>query len=253
MFITEEALGIRDYFFQKRRRFFGHIYTVFKSNGQTDVSILKSLMNFSFDKKYILKIQYIMKKRGKNDLVYMKNSNIRGCSEGRSKEKRCSYKEMSGEVEEIKVIIHASMELQFKRGKRAGRASLLSLQNFFEQFSSQVISLSCFQVDPVVPESDIPNSHTNAPNIPIKLKSFVELTMDIASASPRRYFFEVRIQQVFIQWLSFGKFLTQTITIVKMKCYYCFLDSTLLSSVVPLVLLLSSVLMKMILNCQRNL
>lgn len=73
-----------------------------------------------------------MKKRVKNDLVYMKNSNIRGCSEGRSKEKRCSYKEMSGEVEEIKVIIHASMELQFKRGKRAGRASLLSLQNFFE-------------------------------------------------------------------------------------------------------------------------
>ncbi|XP_065854147.1 NADPH-dependent diflavin oxidoreductase 1 isoform X2 [Euphorbia lathyris] len=31
----------------------------------------------------------------------------------------------------------------------------------------------------------------NGPNVPIKLKTFVERTMDIASASPRRYFFEV--------------------------------------------------------------
>lgn len=29
-------------------------------------------------------------------------------------------------------------------------------------------------------------------NVPIKLKTFVELTMDVASASPRRYFFEAR-------------------------------------------------------------
>ncbi|XP_027079113.2 NADPH-dependent diflavin oxidoreductase 1-like isoform X2 [Coffea arabica] len=31
----------------------------------------------------------------------------------------------------------------------------------------------------------------HAPDIPVKLKTFVELTMDIASASPRRYFFEI--------------------------------------------------------------
>lgn len=32
------------------------------------------------------------------------------------------------------------------------------------------------------------------PNLenPIKLRTFVELTMDVASASPRRYFFEAR-------------------------------------------------------------
>ncbi|KDP32944.1 hypothetical protein JCGZ_12975 [Jatropha curcas] len=35
------------------------------------------------------------------------------------------------------------------------------------------------------------NAQGNAPNVPIKLKTYVELTMDIASASPRRYFFEV--------------------------------------------------------------
>ncbi|EEF31396.1 NADPH fad oxidoreductase, putative [Ricinus communis] len=34
-------------------------------------------------------------------------------------------------------------------------------------------------------------SQSNTPTVPIKLKNFVELTMDIASASPRRYFFEV--------------------------------------------------------------
>jgi hypothetical protein len=32
--------------------------------------------------------------------------------------------------------------------------------------------------------------------VPIKLKTFVELTMDVASASPRRYFFEASIQYV---------------------------------------------------------
>ncbi|PON78209.1 Flavodoxin-like [Parasponia andersonii] len=37
---------------------------------------------------------------------------------------------------------------------------------------------------------------TNATVVPIKLKSFVDLTMDVASASPRRYFFEARIQYV---------------------------------------------------------
>ncbi|KAF3443896.1 hypothetical protein FNV43_RR13586 [Rhamnella rubrinervis] len=40
-------------------------------------------------------------------------------------------------------------------------------------------------------ENNLLESHTTAAKVPIKLKSFVELTMDIASASPRRYFFEV--------------------------------------------------------------
>ena len=38
----------------------------------------------------------------------------------------------------------------------------------------------------------------HAPDIPVKLKTFVELTMDIASASPRRYFFEVRHNSAYL-------------------------------------------------------
>ncbi|KAL2896472.1 NADPH-dependent diflavin oxidoreductase 1 [Bienertia sinuspersici] len=37
----------------------------------------------------------------------------------------------------------------------------------------------------------INNAAADASTVPIRLKTFVELTMDIASASPRRYFFEV--------------------------------------------------------------
>ncbi|KAF2299513.1 hypothetical protein GH714_032321 [Hevea brasiliensis] len=51
---------------------------------------------------------------------------------------------------------------------------------------------SLITVHPGVMES----AESNAPNVPIKLKTFVELTMDIASASPRRYFFEARILYV---------------------------------------------------------
>nr|XP_048327531.1 NADPH-dependent diflavin oxidoreductase 1 isoform X2 [Ziziphus jujuba var. spinosa] len=46
-------------------------------------------------------------------------------------------------------------------------------------------------VSPVEVENNLLRSHLNAAKFPIKLKSFVELTMDIASASPRRYLFEV--------------------------------------------------------------
>lgn len=35
------------------------------------------------------------------------------------------------------------------------------------------------------------NTHIKASKVPIKLRTFVELAMDVASASPRRYFFEV--------------------------------------------------------------
>ena len=35
-------------------------------------------------------------------------------------------------------------------------------------------------------------SHMKNSMDPIKLKTFVSLTMDVASASPRRYFFEAR-------------------------------------------------------------
>lgn len=37
----------------------------------------------------------------------------------------------------------------------------------------------------------LPDIHANTTDEPIKLRTFVELTMDVASASPRRYFFEV--------------------------------------------------------------
>ncbi|XP_057950039.1 NADPH-dependent diflavin oxidoreductase 1 isoform X2 [Malania oleifera] len=36
-----------------------------------------------------------------------------------------------------------------------------------------------------------PDTTINAPDVPLKLRTYVELTMDVASASPRRYFFEV--------------------------------------------------------------
>ncbi|XP_024026130.1 NADPH-dependent diflavin oxidoreductase 1 isoform X1 [Morus notabilis] len=39
-------------------------------------------------------------------------------------------------------------------------------------------------------ENDL-DAHANATAVPVKLKSFVSMTMDVASASPRRYFFEV--------------------------------------------------------------
>lgn len=45
-------------------------------------------------------------------------------------------------------------------------------------------------------------ARANAAVVPIKLKSFVNLTMDVASASPRRYFFEARTQYVFNSWFS---------------------------------------------------
>ncbi|RVX06447.1 NADPH-dependent diflavin oxidoreductase 1 [Vitis vinifera] len=48
-------------------------------------------------------------------------------------------------------------------------------------------------VHPREMENHLPNANINDSKIPIKLKTFVELTMDVASASPRRYFFEARI------------------------------------------------------------
>ncbi|KAJ0087056.1 hypothetical protein Patl1_08378 [Pistacia atlantica] len=40
------------------------------------------------------------------------------------------------------------------------------------------------------------NNNLPTTEIPIKLRTFVELTMDVASASPRRYFFEARILDI---------------------------------------------------------
>jgi len=45
-----------------------------------------------------------------------------------------------------------------------------------------------FQVGPK--GMDDCNGHVS--RMPVKLRTFVELTMDVASASPRRYFFEAR-------------------------------------------------------------
>ncbi|TXG61274.1 hypothetical protein EZV62_012637 [Acer yangbiense] len=59
--------------------------------------------------------------------------------------------------------------------------------------------LQCCNLNPeafiIVHRSDIRNNGTfmNTTESPIKLRTFVELTMDVALASPRRYFFEARI------------------------------------------------------------
>lgn len=50
---------------------------------------------------------------------------------------------------------------------------------------------SLITVHPIGMESRHRDAEGNDYKVPIKLKTFVELTMDIASASPRRYFFEV--------------------------------------------------------------
>lgn len=49
-----------------------------------------------------------------------------------------------------------------------------------------------FQVSPR--EVDDHNAHDS--RIPVKLRTFVEFSMDVASASPRRYFFEVRCSKL---------------------------------------------------------
>jgi hypothetical protein len=45
-----------------------------------------------------------------------------------------------------------------------------------------------FQVSP----REMDDHNANGSRMPVKLRTFVELTMDVASASPRRYFFEAR-------------------------------------------------------------
>ncbi|KAI3990905.1 hypothetical protein MKX01_026089 [Papaver californicum] len=49
-------------------------------------------------------------------------------------------------------------------------------------------------VQTVDSENGALDSAINSQSGPVKLKTFVELTMDVASASPRRYFFEERLQ-----------------------------------------------------------
>ncbi|KAF9605152.1 hypothetical protein IFM89_014143 [Coptis chinensis] len=56
-----------------------------------------------------------------------------------------------------------------------------------------VSRLGAYLVLPKCVEIESPGFPSNALRGPVKLRSFVELTMDIASASPRRYFFESRI------------------------------------------------------------
>lgn len=61
--------------------------------------------------------------------------------------------------------------------------------SYFMICSFTIVPLNnCFQVQPRDRENHVSLDH---PLFPVKLKSFVELTMDFASASPRRYFFEV--------------------------------------------------------------
>ncbi|KAF8407829.1 hypothetical protein HHK36_006965 [Tetracentron sinense] len=58
---------------------------------------------------------------------------------------------------------------------------------------------SYITVQPRGTENCLLDSPINALRGPVKLKTFVELTMDVASASPRRYFFEARILNAFPQ------------------------------------------------------
>lgn len=46
-------------------------------------------------------------------------------------------------------------------------------------------------VQPRDKDDYLSDASLNAPKVPVNLKKFVELTMDVTSASPRRYFFEV--------------------------------------------------------------
>ncbi|GMI94594.1 hypothetical protein like AT3G02280 [Hibiscus trionum] len=50
---------------------------------------------------------------------------------------------------------------------------------------------SFITVHPREMENHLADNNLSALDVPIKLRTFVELTMDVASASPRRYFFEV--------------------------------------------------------------
>ena len=48
------------------------------------------------------------------------------------------------------------------------------------------------QVQPRDKENHLVDGSKHVSVVPVKLKTFVELTMDVASASPKRYFFEVK-------------------------------------------------------------
>lgn len=52
--------------------------------------------------------------------------------------------------------------------------------------------ITSFQVELIEEKDRVGNSFERNWKVPVKLKNFVEYTMDVASASPRRYFFEVR-------------------------------------------------------------
>lgn len=60
----------------------------------------------------------------------------------------------------------------------------------------------------------------NATEVPIKLRTFVELTMDVASASPRRYFFEASILSSF-SCLSKSKFSVIAAFLLILLCGFC--------------------------------
>jgi len=63
---------------------------------------------------------------------------------------------------------------------------LIFLQNVDVHFTTKISAK--FQVSPR--EMDDHNARDS--RSPVKLRTFVEFSMDVASASPRRYFFEVR-------------------------------------------------------------
>lgn len=62
-----------------------------------------------------------------------------------------------------------------------------------ELFNSDITIWTFFQVQ-ANDNKEIEQSYDlrNTLKVPVRLKTFVELAMDVASASPRRYFFEVR-------------------------------------------------------------
>ncbi|KAK9091821.1 hypothetical protein Syun_026732 [Stephania yunnanensis] len=63
----------------------------------------------------------------------------------------------------------------------------------------------CITVEPNGNKNGFVNSLGNASRSPVKLRTFVETTMDVASASPRRYFFEARMSSLFEVMSFFAK------------------------------------------------
>lgn len=72
-----------------------------------------------------------------------------------------------------------------------------------------------FQVYPRKQENGFYDSDTDVSRAPIKLRTYVELAMDVSSASPRRYFFEAMILSLWFDWIICIRFIILFVLLVK--------------------------------------